>query len=477
MRRKCGSIAQLKDVLESEKGGRGRTHPRWVRINTIKAGNAEGVIKTLPGASKKESLAEVLEDSRTGVLSYHIDENIPNLFAVSPNFDLTTTEAYKSGTLILQDKASCFPAHLLLSGDQTLSTTGDMIDGCAAPGNKTTHLAAITHTHSLTLPHQPSQPQSHRKIFACERDPHRSKTLQTMIDRAGAKLVDVLARQDFLALDPGDERFERVTHLLLDPSCSGSGILGREDVPILVLPVDSRLVQGKGKPAGLVSTSQSSKKRKRNANGNGKEDEVAREIKFAEAIPLAVTTDAPEVEVEEESTTVSVTQDRLQKLSNLQSLIVEHAMTFPSATRITYSTCSIHEIENEGVVARVLKSRVARERGWRVLRREEQVDGMRRWKSRGVARGEKDTNGDGDEEVLDQEQLDACIRCNPDDEEGTMGFFVCGFVRDGDGDGPVRNGRSVSRDDLPRGSNGKDGQEEVQEDEDDDDRGEWEGFD
>ena len=27
------------------------------------------------------------------------------------------------------------------------------------------------------------------------------------------------------------------------------------------------------------------------------------------------------------------------------------------------------------------------------------------------------------------DELDACIRCYPGDDEGTMGFFVCCFVR------------------------------------------------
>jgi 16S rRNA C967 or C1407 C5-methylase (RsmB/RsmF family) len=35
------------------------------------------------------------------------------------------------------------------------------------------------------------------------------------------------------------------------------------------------------------------------------------------------------------------------------------------------------EIENEGVVARILNSQVAKERGWRLLRRDEQPDGLR----------------------------------------------------------------------------------------------------
>jgi putative methyltransferase len=31
---------------------------------------------------------------------------------------------------------------------------------------------------------------------------------------------------------------------------------------------------------------------------------------------------------------------------------------------------------------------------------------------------------------LSEEEQQACIRCHTGDEEGTMGFFVCGFIRE-----------------------------------------------
>ncbi|RMZ78281.1 hypothetical protein DV737_g3957, partial [Chaetothyriales sp. CBS 132003] len=75
-------------------------------------------------------------------------------------------------------------------------------------------------------------------VFACEKDATRSETLRAMVKRAGASNVVVLPRQDFLALKTDDSRYCNITHVLLDPSCSGSGILGREDLPRLALPRD-----------------------------------------------------------------------------------------------------------------------------------------------------------------------------------------------------------------------------------------------
>ena len=112
-------------------------------------------------------------------------------------------------------------------------------------------------------------------------------------------------------------------------------------------------------------------------------------------------------------------------------------MAFPAVRRITYSTCSLYKEENEHVVVKALLSDVARKRGWRVLKRAEQVEGLRKWSRRGdldAAREAVDENDGGDSEMDAEMVANACIRCEKGGEEGTMGFFVVGFVRDGDGE-------------------------------------------
>ncbi|KAK4795686.1 hypothetical protein SAY86_028012 [Trapa natans] len=50
------------------------------------------------------------------------------------------------------------------------------------------------------------------------------------------------------------------------------------------------------------------------------------------------------------------TQDaeRLNKLASFQKKALAHALSFPAVERVVYSTCSIHQIENEDVVASIL---------------------------------------------------------------------------------------------------------------------------
>jgi 25S rRNA (cytosine2278-C5)-methyltransferase len=311
-----------------------------------------------------------------------MDDNIPDLLAVPPDTDLSESAAYLNGNLIMQDKASCFPAYLLLGND--LDHVGDVIDATASPGNKTTHLAALLAAGNHT-------------IFACERNPARSQILQKMVTMAGTTNVTVLARQDFLALDPEHPRFRNVTHLLLDPSCSGSGILRRQDLPQLSLPDDSK-----------SSSAASQKKRKREAPTSDS------------ALPV-------ETSSEHDNASTLLDETRLSKLSNLQTQIVNHAFKFPAARRITYSTCSTNIKENETVIARALRNPA-----WSLLARNEQVEGLRSWRHRGMrseppALGEHDPTDDGSH--LSDGDLAACVRCWRGGEECTMGFFVACFRR------------------------------------------------
>ena len=146
---------------------------------------------------------------------------------------------------------------------------------------------------------------------------------------------------DFLQADP--VKHERVTHILLDPSCSGSGMTNR--------------------------------------------------IKFGDATQ----------ELEKDAR-------RLWQLEALQRRMLMHAMTFPNVERIVYSTCSIHQEENEQVVRYALD---------KCGGRFELVNLFPDFNGRGLCANERDSL---------EYKLNYCIRTSYESNL-TNGFFVSLFQR------------------------------------------------
>jgi putative methyltransferase len=389
LRRKAPTIDVLKEQIERAAAGEEANYPRWVRVNALKSSVEEQLETTFSKHTRAESIQDIV--SKAGRQIY-IDPHVPNLLAISPGMDFAKVEAYTSGKIILQDKASCFPAYLL----DPRSEDGDVIDACAAPGNKTTHLAAIIHEH------RPEFEDAPQTIYAFEKDSRRAQTLEKMVKIAGSKDVTRIGfGQDFLQVDPTAEKFKDVGALLLDPSCSGSGIVGRDSMPELHLPdpsADNR--SGKAKP----NTVNANKKKRR----HDEVDEPAQNV--------LVDDDGNETVVKSEKDL----EARLEALSAFQLTLLLHAFQFPRAKKVTYSTCSVHSQENERVVIRALASDIAKAKGWRILKREDQVSGLRDWPVRGLVEA-----AEGDEVAAE-----GCIRSYKGDGRGVMGFFVAGFVRD-----------------------------------------------
>ncbi|KAJ3567885.1 hypothetical protein NP233_g6070 [Leucocoprinus birnbaumii] len=178
--------------------------PRYVRVNTKFWATSEALTYfTEKGFSNGDPL-----DSST---AFAQDKHIPDLLLFSPQTSFQDDPAYISGKLILQDKASCFPAFVLSppAHEKTVA-----IDATAAPGNKTSHLSALM--------------KGKGKLYAFERDRKRFGTLKMMLQKAACDNVEPV-NADFLTIDPSDPKYASVTHILLDPSCSGSGIVNRLD--------------------------------------------------------------------------------------------------------------------------------------------------------------------------------------------------------------------------------------------------------
>lgn len=408
IRRRAASLDALRAEMD-EAALPDAGHPRWVRINTLKSSLTAELESTFAGFTRVVSVPDLLaRDEPDGI---YVDEHIPNLIAVSRRVEIIKKEAYRSGAIILQDKASCFPAYLL----DPRPEDGEVLDACAAPGNKTTHLAAVLESRRAA-----SGSMGLLRIHAFEKDPVRAMTLEKMVRLAGSDGFTCLNKgKDFLKADPDDALYASVGALLLDPSCSGSGIVGRDDAPELRLPNAPR-AKGAAKPESSPTKGKRDRKRKRGDEGQDTGDAGGGAGGVGQTL----------VDDDGKATVVSSEADlkaRLAALSSFQCSLLVHALRFPAARRVTYSTCSVHAEENEHVVLTALRSEVARERGWRILTRAEQVDGMRHWPVRGRAEFCGGDEGDAYKEAV----AEGCIRAYKGDSHGVMGFFVAALVRDG----------------------------------------------
>jgi 16S rRNA (cytosine967-C5)-methyltransferase len=136
------------------------------------------------------------------------------VIALEP-FDVQLSRAWREGACMPQSRASMLVAHAVAprSGERIL-------DLCAAPGGKTTHLAALMGATG--------------EIVAVERHPGRAAALRRTARRMHATSVRVEVGDAGTPL--GEPPFDRI---LLDPPCSGLGTLrSRPDLRWRVSPQD-----------------------------------------------------------------------------------------------------------------------------------------------------------------------------------------------------------------------------------------------
>lgn len=363
-----------KAALVSKKAKDPPRFPRWVRINNLKASQdilMEGAFAHFIPVEKLEDLYPVGDAVPNKV---YFDPYVKDLLAFAPGAPLLKHPLKRTGAIALQDRASCVPAQLLNPPSDAY-----VVDATAAPGNKTSHLASILGKGSTG------------KIFAFEKDRKRSFLLESTVKAAGAEDLVEIRVNDFLRSEPWRateaNALGKVTHLMLDPSCSGSGIVERHEYRYTPPnPASSRFKSPRNLDGRLILPSNKS---------------------------------ASAVEYEDSFSRGNADTERLLYLSDFQQRVIEHAMRFPMATRITYSTCSVHPEENERVVMAIQRTPVAMRRGWRVEGR--YMNGMKDWERRGLV---EECGGN-------RELAESCIRFEPW-TDGGIGFFVVVFVRDPD---------------------------------------------
>ena len=157
-----------------------------LRVNTIKS-NVEKVCTEL---TKRNIEFEKVSWSDSAIVIKNASEE-----------DLQKLSIYENGEIYLQSLSSMLPPVIMKPKENT-----DILDMTAAPGGKTTQIAAITNNNA--------------NITACEMNNIRIEKLKYNIEKQGAKSVIVLKADsknlsDYFAFD----------QILLDAPCSGSGTI------------------------------------------------------------------------------------------------------------------------------------------------------------------------------------------------------------------------------------------------------------
>lgn len=178
-----------KEIIEEYQTKRKTT----LRINTIKS-NIEEIKKDL---EKEKIEYETVKWSEEALVIKNADEKT-----------IQEMEIYKNGKIYLQSLSSMLPPIILEPKEGT-----DILDMAAAPGGKTTQIAALTNNKA--------------HITACEKNKIRVERLKYNVDKQGATCVFIMPKDsrfidDFFSFD----------QILLDAPCSGSGTLDYNDANV-----------------------------------------------------------------------------------------------------------------------------------------------------------------------------------------------------------------------------------------------------
>lgn len=161
-----------------------------IRVNTIKT-NCDTIKNEL---LEKHIEYETVSWSKDALILNNVTEK-----------DIRDLEIYQNGEIYLQSLSSMLPP-IILNPKQDM----DILDMCAAPGGKTTQIAAL------------SENKAH--ITACEMNYIRMERLKYNIEKQGASCVYVM-QKDARTIDD----FFSFDSVLLDAPCSGSGTLNVND--------------------------------------------------------------------------------------------------------------------------------------------------------------------------------------------------------------------------------------------------------
>ena len=155
----------------------------------------------------KSNVEEIKNELKNNKIEFQRVEWFESAFVLknANEQDIKELDIYKQGKIYMQSLSSMLPPIILEPKEKE-----DILDMTAAPGGKTTELAAL------------SDNKSH--ITACEKNKIRAERLKYNVEKQGATNVFVM-QKDSRNIDD----FFKFDKILLDAPCSGSGTLNVEN--------------------------------------------------------------------------------------------------------------------------------------------------------------------------------------------------------------------------------------------------------
>ena len=204
-------LAQLDDATPAA-AALLHSHPDWVAelwwaqlgpeaARGLMAADNEAAESTARVNTLRANVGDVLSQLAQAGVEAARDPDLPEAVVLEQPYDLHGSELFARGALMPQSRASIMVARAVdpAPGERVL-------DLCAAPGAKTTHLAALM--------------EGEGRVVAVELDPRRARDVTRNAERLGAANVEVVVGD---AAEAGfGTGFDRV---LADPPCSDLGTL------------------------------------------------------------------------------------------------------------------------------------------------------------------------------------------------------------------------------------------------------------
>jgi 16S rRNA (cytosine967-C5)-methyltransferase len=218
-------VAQLDDATPQGAAVK-HSHPRWIAELWWESLGPEQARALLAFDNEPAELAlrvnTLLADPAAVAaeipVALHGDPEIPEALVLEGRWDVHGSRLWRAGAVLAQSRGAMLPARALAprAGERVL-------DLCAAPGGKTTHLAALM--------------EGAGEVVAVERNRRRAAELQRTVERLGVQeCVRVVLDDAARALEGDGRAFDRV---LVDPPCTGLGTLqARADLRWRVTPED-----------------------------------------------------------------------------------------------------------------------------------------------------------------------------------------------------------------------------------------------